>query len=195
MRFVQIGLVNTGKVAIDLSSVRVKHAVNLIMTNALVVFVYAIFGDVIVLAVVPNGQCGCEKCTTQDCINNCNDDVHLKFRDLMEENDTCKDYKFFISLSPEGKKEFLGDKYCDDGTAAADDIFKKMLTYVESNLETNTINLDELHLSCEDFNRSVYNGKDANVSAIGRKLKLCKNNGNKKGSQKKKKNKNRKSKK
>jgi hypothetical protein len=153
------------------------------------------FGDVIVLAVVPNGQCGCEKCTTQDCINNCNDDVHLKFRDLMEENDTCKDYKFFISLSPEGKKEFLGDKYCDDGTAAADDIFKKMLTYVESNLETNTINLDELHLSCEDFNRSVYNGKDANVSAIGRKLKLCKNNGNKKGSQKKKKNKNRKSKK
>jgi hypothetical protein len=70
--------------------------VHLTGTVARMVSVYAIFGDVIVKAVVAlgggGGQCGCEKCTTQDCINSCNDDVPLKFRDLMEEKDTCEDY-------------------------------------------------------------------------------------------------------
>jgi hypothetical protein len=99
-----------------------------------------------------------------------------------------------MSLSLEEKKEFLGDKYCDDGIAA-DDIFKKMLTYVAGKLETNSVNVVEPYLSCEDFNRSAYYGKDANPSTIDRKLKLCKNNGSKKGShgkskKKKKKNKN-----
>jgi hypothetical protein len=107
----------------------------------------------------------------------------------MEENDTCKDFKFFMSLSPEEKKEFLGDKYCEGGTPV-DHIFKKMLKYVDSYLDTNSINLSELRLSCDDFNASTYNGEDGEMSAIGRKLKLCKNNGNKKGSKKNKKRKN-----
>jgi hypothetical protein len=89
------------------------------------------------------------------------------------------------------KKEFLGDKYCEDGTPA-DDIFRKMLTYVDSYLETNSINFGELDLSCDDFNESTYYGEDGEMSAIGRKLKLCKNNGNKKGRQKKNKNKSKK---
>jgi hypothetical protein len=52
-----------------------------------------------------------------------------------------------------------------------------------------SINLDELDISCDDFNESVYYGEDADVIIIGRKLKLCKNNGSKKGRQKKNKNK------
>jgi hypothetical protein len=106
----------------------------------------------------------------------------------------------YIPITKRRKKEFLGDKYCDDGIAA-DDIYKKMLTYVDNNLDPNSINLDELELSCDDFNKSTYYREDTDVSAIGRKLKLCKNNGNKKGHQKfnkyrknkKKKNKNNKS--
>jgi hypothetical protein len=132
-------------------------------------------------------NCGCEKCATNVCVKGCDADApnnpnknicdgreHIPFlTEEMDTEDTCEDYNFFMSLSLEEKTKFLGDKYCDDGFAA-DDIFKKLLTYVDSNLETNSINLDELELSCDDFNKST---------SIGRKLKLCKN-GNKKGHQK-----------
>jgi hypothetical protein len=200
MRCVQIGLMNTEKVAIDLSSVRVKHAVNLIMTNALVVFVYAIFGDVIVMAVVPMVNAAV-KSVPQICVLT----IVIMMLIMMFVFSPKKRIHVRItnSLYPyhqKKKKKFLGDKYCDDGIAA-DDIYKKMLTYVDNNLDPNSINLDELELSCDDFNKSTYYREDTDVSAIGRKLKLCKNNGNKKGHQKfnkyrknkKKKNKNSKS--
>jgi hypothetical protein len=57
-------------------------------------FVFAIFGDVIVMVV----KDGCEKCVTEDCKNGCLADAPV-YRFLTEEKDTCKDFKFCMSLS------------------------------------------------------------------------------------------------
>ena len=81
-----------------------------------------------------------------------------------EKEDVCADFHTFTSLSAEGKRDFLADKYCvDDDKVVVEDIYELLLNEVLMKLDDGSV------LTCALFNKSY-----VDVSH----LKLCKDKHN-----------------
>ena len=75
--------------------------------------------------------------------------------------DLCADFHTFTSLSAEGKRDFLAEKYCvDDDKVAVEDIYELIRSEVLMKLDDGSV------LTCALFNKSYVDV---------RHLKLCKN--------------------
>ena len=66
-----------------------------------------------------------------------------------ENEDVCADFHTFTSLSAEGKRDFLAEKYCaEDNKVVVEDIYELLLAEVLLKLDDGSV------LTCALFNKS-----------------------------------------
>ena len=66
-----------------------------------------------------------------------------------ENEDVCADFRTFTSLSAEGKRDFLAEKYCaDEDQVVVEDIYELIRAEVLSKLDGGSV------LTCALFNKS-----------------------------------------
>ena len=83
-----------------------------------------------------------------------------RMEDDKEKEDTCADFDLFTSLSADGKRNLLADKYCNDDEVVREDIYEVLLSFALSKYEGVVLSLVELAggidnvLTCDLFNQS-----------------------------------------
>ena len=106
--------------------------------------------------------CNCEGC--EQVAGGCGWTEQTHAQMDTEKEDVCADFHTFTSLSAEGKRDFLADKYCvDDDKVVVEDIYELLLNEVLMKLDDGSV------LTCALFNKSY-----VDVSH----LKLCKDKHN-----------------
>ena len=85
-----------------------------------------------------------------------------RMEDDKEKEDTCADFDFFTSLSADGKRNLLADKYCNDEQVVREDIYEVLLSFALSKYEGVVLSkvyiqraggIDNV-LTCDLFNKS-----------------------------------------
>ena len=76
-------------------------------------------------------------------------DYGRRMFDDKEDEDVCADFRTFTSLSAEGKRDFLAEKYCaEDNKVVVEDIYELLLAEVLLKLDDGSV------LTCALFNKS-----------------------------------------